>query len=104
MTRDLLRHAAGHLDDARVRAVLRGDPEAASRLAALHDRVLVEVEYANGVDSGLPMVRRRTLPAGTTVGWLMRHCPATRAARHALGVHVPDVGVYDVADAKGLAA
>jgi len=104
VTGDPFRCAADDIDNARCQAVLRGDIDTAKRLQILCDRVLVEAEYAENFRHGMPMVRRRVLPQGATVGWLLRHCAATREARRALGVSVPHLGVSDIAEARGLAA
>jgi hypothetical protein len=100
-----LREAAGVVDLARSLAELRGDVDAARRLGLLRDRVYDEAEYAARVDHGAPIVRRRTIPAGATVGWLLEFCVATRAHRAALGLDVPEPGLPTAtADLKASAA
>jgi|SRR5215211_3246425 len=90
---EALRHAAEIVDLERSRAELRGDLHAASRLGFLRDRVLDEDAYMQGVDRGLAIVRRRELPDGATLGYLLACCPITRARRLQLGVHVPPAGI-----------
>jgi len=93
------------IEDARSLAVLHGDEHAALRLGVLADRVEAEAEYSDNVAAGLPLVRRRELPPGCTIGYLLRYCAVTRANRRALGVHVPDVGAdVTFADIAGVAA
>jgi hypothetical protein len=100
-----LRHAAGIVDDARARAELRADDGAALRLGALRDRVLEEALYAENIDSGMAVLRRRPHPPGAVIGWLLRYCATTRANRVALGVRVPELGGdASVVEANGLAA
>jgi len=100
----VLRRAAENIDTARCQAVLRADRDTAKRLLILQTRVLVEAEYADNISHGMSKVQRRALPPGATIGWLMRHCAATRETRRALGVSVPDVEHVDILGLKGLAA
>jgi len=99
-----LHEAVGLIDEARSRAVLRGDEQQAMRLDVLASRVELEAEYDTNVAAGLPMVWRRDLLAGCTIGWLFRYCAATREARRALGVSVPKAGQVDIVTLNGLAA
>lgn len=101
----LLYVAAGVTDEARGRAELRGDADQALRLGALRDRALEEARYAENVAAGHPVVRRRKMPPGASIGWLFRWDAATRANRRALGLQVPDVPISSsITDAKALSA
>src|SRR5262245_26212443 len=86
-----LRRAAELVDEERSRAELRGDEQQAMRLGVLAGRVESEAHYTENVAAGLPVVRRRALPPGCTIGWLLKFCAVTRVNRRLLGVQVPDL-------------
>lgn len=88
--RDELAYAADALLIAQQRALLRGDRDAADRLAQLERVVEYEAEYTDLVEHlDFPVVARRTdAPEGATVGWFITHDGAVRAARQAAGIPV----------------
>jgi hypothetical protein len=79
--RNALAHAAELLELGWARAVLGGDREAAARLDRLVRLVSDEAAYAANVDSGLPVVRRRDVLPGATIGWLIDNDPTVRVMR-----------------------
>jgi hypothetical protein len=68
-----------------------GDHDAAARLDRLAHAVEGENEYAENVDRGMPVVRRRTdAPHDATIGWWLRHDAVVRHERRRIGARLPD--------------